>query len=75
MTHETTDLEQDIASIAEQQRRLRFTSFNKETAWDLGSRLRALAIARDVTVTIEVRLTGETAFFCSMSGTSPANAD
>ena len=69
------DLEQDIARIAEQEQRLRLTSFNEETAWDLGSRLRALAIARHVAVTIEVRLARETAFFCSMPGTSPANAD
>lgn len=50
------DLEQDIARIAEQEQRLRLSSFNEETAWDLGSGLRALAIARHVAVTIEVRL-------------------
>jgi uncharacterized protein (UPF0303 family) len=75
MTHETTDLERDIARMAEQERRLRFTSFNEETAWDLGSRLRAFAMARGVAVTIEVRLARETVFFTSMSGTSPSNAD
>ena len=32
-------------------------------------------MARGVAVTIEVRLAGETVFFTSMSGTSPANAD
>jgi len=69
------DLEQDIARIAEQERRLRFASFNEETAWDLGSRLRVLAVAREAAVTIEVRLARETVFFCSMPGTSSANAD
>ena len=68
-------LEQDIARIAEQERRLRFASFDEQTAWDLGSRLRALAVARKVELTIEVRLARETVFFCSMPGTSPANAD
>jgi uncharacterized protein (UPF0303 family) len=69
------DLEQDIARIAEQERRLRFASFNEETAWNLGSRLRDLAVVREVAVAIEVRLARETVFFCSMPGTTPANAD
>ena len=68
-------LEQDIARIAAQEQRLRFTSFNENTAWDLGSRLRALAIGRGAALTIEVRLARETAFFCAMAGTAPANAD
>ena len=46
-THgDTTDLESDIARIAEQERRLRFENFNEDTAWDLGVQLRALATAR-----------------------------
>jgi len=69
------DLEQDIARIAEQEGRLRFENFNEDTAWDLGMKLRALARARAVAVAIEVRLARETVFFCSMPGTSPANAD
>ena len=69
------NLDQDIARIAEQARRLRFESFDQETAWDLGTRLRALAVARGAAVTIEVRLARETVFLCSMPGTSPANAD
>lgn len=69
------NLAQDIARIAEQERRLRFASFNAETAWTLGSHLRALARDRDAAVTIEVRLARETVFFCSMPGTSAANAD
>jgi uncharacterized protein (UPF0303 family) len=68
-------LDQDIARIAEQERRLRFDSFDQTSAWDLGTRLRALAVARGVAVAIEVRLARETVFFCSMPGTSPANAD
>ena len=69
------NLDQDIARIAEQARRLRFESFDQNTAWDLGTRLRALAVARGAAVTIEIRLAHETVFLCSMPGTSPANAD
>ena len=68
-------LEQDIARIAEQERRLRFDGFNEDTAWDLGVRLRALAVARGLAVAIEVRLARQTVFFHAMPGTSPANAD
>lgn len=75
MTSQPTDLEPLIARIAEQERRLRFDSLDEETAWTLGSRLRALAAARSVAVTIEVRLARETVFFCAMPGTSSANAD
>lgn len=78
MTSPPTDLDPLIAliaRIAEQARLLRFASLNEATAWELGSRLRALAAARSVAVTIEVRLARETVFFCAMPGTSPANAD
>jgi len=69
------DIEQDIAHIAQQEQRLRFASFDEETAWDLGTRLRSMARARGAAVTIEVRLARETVFLCSMPGTTPANAD
>ena len=68
-------LDDDIDRIAEQERRLRFASFNEETAWTLGSHLRHLAAARGIAVAIEVRLARETVFFCAMPGTSAANAD
>ena len=69
------DIKQDIAHIAQQEQRLRFASFDEETAWDLGTRLRSMARARGAAVTIEVRLARETVFLCSMPGTTPANAD
>lgn len=49
--------------------------FNEASAWVLGSRLREMAEARSVAITIEVRLARETVFFCAMPGTSPSNAD
>ncbi|WP_341676183.1 heme-degrading domain-containing protein [Niveibacterium sp. SC-1] len=69
------DLERDLARIAEQERVLRFTRFDADTAWELGGRLRAAAEARKAAVTIEIRLAGELLFFHAMPGTSPANAD
>jgi uncharacterized protein (UPF0303 family) len=69
------DLMQDIARIAEQERRLVFTRFDAATAWALGSALKAAAEARGVAVAIEIRVARETIFFYAMPGTAPINAD
>jgi uncharacterized protein (UPF0303 family) len=65
----------DIDRIAEQQRLLRFTAFDEDAAWVLGSDVRRRARDRGVAVAIEVRLHGHTVFFHAMPGTAPANAD
>ena len=65
----------DLDRITEQQRRLRLSAFDEDTAWRLGSDLRRRAVDRGAAVTIEVRLGGETVFMHAMPGTSPANAD
>jgi uncharacterized protein (UPF0303 family) len=69
------DISADIARIADQERRLRFTHFDLDTAWQLGTRLRDIAQARGMPLAIEVRVARETVFYCAMSGTAPANAD
>lgn len=69
------DIEKDIAAIANQEVRLRFKAFDEDTAWALGSRLRANIKARGDTVVIEIRLARETVFFYAMPGTAAANAD
>lgn len=65
----------DLARIAEQERRLRFARFDADTAWEIGGRLRAAAAAQGAAVTIEIRLGGQLLFFCAMEGTAPVNAD
>ena len=65
----------DLDRISEQQRRLRLSAFDEDTAWRLGSDLRQRAIDSGAAVTIEVRLGGNTVFLHAMPGTSPANAD
>ena len=65
----------DLARIAEQQRRLTFAGFDEDSAWQLGADLRRRAVEHGVAVTIEVRLRGETVFLHAMPGTTPANAD
>jgi uncharacterized protein (UPF0303 family) len=65
----------DIKCIVEQERLLRFGSFDEDAAWGLGLRLRELARERSVAVTIEVRLGREQVFLCAMPGTTASNAD
>jgi len=69
------DINQDLATIALQEARLRFKAFDEETAWALGCLLRTYAKARAAAVVIEVRLARETVFFHAMPGTAAANAD
>ena len=69
------NIEKDIAVIANQEVRLRFKAFDEDTAWALGSRLRANIKARGDAVVIEIRLARETVFFYAMPGTASANAD
>ena len=70
-----TTLQQDIERLAHQERVLRFDRFDQSSAWDLGTRLKALSEARGVALTIEVRLVKDTVFFYAMPGTGPSNAD
>jgi len=69
------DFEKDLKTIARQEDCFRLKHFNADTAWALGVRLKEMAEARGVAITIEVRLAKETVFFFAMQGTSPSNAD
>ena len=61
--------------MAEPQRLLVFPQSGHRTAWELGQRLKSAAEARNVAVSIEVRLGGHTVFSYTMPDASPANAD
>ena len=54
---------EDLARIALQEQELQFPSFNEETAWRLGSRLRALAVERGLGIVIDVRRFGQPLFY------------
>lgn len=68
-------IEEDIQCITEQEQRLVCAEFDLNTAWQLGTRLREIALARNQPLTIEIRLARETVFFCAMPGVAPSNAD
>jgi uncharacterized protein (UPF0303 family) len=67
--------EQDMAKVALQEKRLQFKQFNPETAWTIGSALKAAAEKRHVAVAIDIQLNGHTLFSFSMPGTTPDNWD
>ncbi len=75
MSPDPEQLRRDLDRISEQEVRLRLPTWGEAVAWQLGSRLRELALARGLAITIEARLARETVFLCAMPGTAPTNAD
>jgi uncharacterized protein (UPF0303 family) len=68
-------LEKDLQRLALQEQVLQLDRFDEATAWDLGTRIKAICEARQVGVTIEIRRAKETLFFYAMPGTTPNNAE
>ncbi len=66
---------EDLDRIALQERELVLPRLNAQTAWDLGSRLRALAAERGLAVVIDVRRFGQPLFYVAMDGTTPDNPE
>jgi uncharacterized protein (UPF0303 family) len=68
-------IEQDLHTIAEQECLLQFDTFNADTAWAIGSSLRADALARNAAMTFEIQLAGRTLFACSTLNASASQSD
>ncbi len=68
-------LSDDLAAIAAQERELQFFRFDEDAAWQLGTRVRELAMARKFGVVIDVRRFGQPLFYCALPGTSPDNPE
>jgi len=66
-------IEQDLAKIALQEQTLRFERFDENTAWEIGSRLRAAAEKRGAPLAIDITMGGHTVFASALPGTSPNN--
>lgn len=70
-----TDIEDDIAAIAAQERALVFARFDEDVAYDLGREMRALATARGLAVVIDIRAWDRPLFFAALPGTSADNSE
>jgi uncharacterized protein (UPF0303 family) len=66
-------LSEDLARIALQEKALRLPRLDEQIAWDLGSRIRALALERRLAVVVDVRCFGQPLFYAALEGTSPDN--
>jgi uncharacterized protein (UPF0303 family) len=65
----------DLAILEQQEQLLRFTSFNPETAWELGCILRTLLMERRTGGTIEIELANHLLFACATPTSNPGQAD
>src|ERR1039458_4727830 len=68
-------LSEDMERVALQERELRFASLDAQVVWELGTRLRTLAVERGLAVVIDVRRFGQPLFYAALDGTTPDNAE
>jgi len=68
-------LSRDLEVIAKQEGELVFPEFDEAIAWELGSRLRELASARQLPVAIEIKRFGQPLFYSALGGSTPDNAE
>ena len=68
-------LESDIAQIARQEERLRFTKFGETDAWTLGNLMRAAAQERSLPLVIDIRIGNRPLFYTALPGTTPDNPE
>lgn len=69
-------LEDDIAALAKQESTLTLPGFTPDIAWQIGTTIRDLAIARKVGLVVDVRRFGaphQQLFYCALAGTTPDN--
>ena len=68
-------LAEDIDRVALQECELRLPRMDAEIAWELGSRLRSMAIERDLAIVIDVRRFNQPLFYAALEGTTPDNPE
>jgi uncharacterized protein (UPF0303 family) len=65
----------DLARIKVQEQELQFATFDEDTAWRVGTRLRALAVARKLQLVVDVRRVAQPLFYMALPGTTPDNVE
>ncbi len=69
------DIEDDLRRIALQEERLRFEAFDADTAWALGSAMRAAGHAAGGKIVVDIRLYSMRLLSFAMPGAMPDNFD
>ena len=65
----------DLEVLAQQEALLRFATFDPDTAWQLGSLLRAKLLALNAGCTVEIERDNQLLFACTTPGAKPNQAD
>jgi uncharacterized protein (UPF0303 family) len=68
-------LTEDLEKIAVQERELRLPRLDAQVAWELGLKIRSMAMERGLTLVVDVRRFGQPLFYAALSGTSPDNSE
>jgi uncharacterized protein (UPF0303 family) len=68
-------LSEDLERVALQERELVLPRLDAQIAWELGTRLRAMAEERKLTLVIDVRRFGQPLFYAALDGTTPDNVE
>lgn len=68
-------LNEDLERVSLQESQLQFDSMDEQTAWKIGTRLRALAEQRGLSIVIDVRRFGQPLFYTALNGTTPDNVE
>ena len=68
-------LNEDLEKIGIQERELHLPRLDAHVAWDLGTRIRALATERGLSLVIDVRRFGQPLFYSALEGTTADNAE
>lgn len=69
------DLDRDLLLLGQQEGQLRFSTFNEDTAWEVGSLLREALLAGEAGGTVEIELAGHLLFACATAGAQPGQAN
>ena len=62
-----------LKQLLQEEQDLQFTSFNEDTAWNIGSQLVQHALNQSLPVTIDITRGNQQLFHASLRGTSPDN--
>ena len=66
---------EDLERVELQERELVLPRLDAQIAWELGTRLRALAVERGLAIVLDVRRFGQPLFYAALDGTTPDNLE
>jgi uncharacterized protein (UPF0303 family) len=66
---------EDLTCVNLQERELCLPRFDADVAWELGTRLRGMAVERGLAIVIDVRRFNQPLFYAALEGTTPDNPE